>query len=263
MRLTFLGTCSGTEPMPGAHHVSFTIEAGGGVYVFDAGEGCAYTAHLAGIDLLAVRAVFISHTHADHVLGLPGLLWTMRKLAGRCERRPHPLAGRTVPVFIPDLRPWAGVLGILGHTEGGFRTDWSIDAREYADGEIFRDQVLGVAAAHNTHLGTPPAGEPWRCFSFRIDSGDRSVVYSGDTGGIHELLGLVGAGCDLLLMETGHHRAAEVCAAIRAAGAAIGSVGFIHHGREILSDPEGEARSAGAALGREVLITRDGMTLEL
>ena len=63
MRLNFLGTGSGTEPVPGYRHVSFAIEWAGGVYWFDAGEGCAYTAHTSGVDLPSVRAIFISHTH--------------------------------------------------------------------------------------------------------------------------------------------------------------------------------------------------------
>ena len=63
MHLTFLGTCAGTEPMPDRKHTSFAIEYNGKVYWFDAGAGCSYTAHLLGIDLLSVRAIFISHTH--------------------------------------------------------------------------------------------------------------------------------------------------------------------------------------------------------
>ena len=106
MRIRFLGTCSGTQPMPGRKHVSFTVEQGGGVYWFDAGEGCSYTAHLAGVDLLSVRAVFISHTHMDHIGGLPNLLWTMRKLQGLARGEPNSLAGKTVRVFIPDLKVW-------------------------------------------------------------------------------------------------------------------------------------------------------------
>ena len=51
--------------MPNRRHTSFVIEHRGGVYWFDAGEGCAYTAHLLGVDLLAVQAIFISHVHMD------------------------------------------------------------------------------------------------------------------------------------------------------------------------------------------------------
>ena len=60
MHLTFLGTCAGTEPMPDRKHTSFAIEYNGKVYWFDAGAGCSYTAHLLGIDLLSVRAMFFS-----------------------------------------------------------------------------------------------------------------------------------------------------------------------------------------------------------
>ena len=80
MKLWFFGTCSGTEPLPGRHHVSFALESEGGLYWFDAGEGCSYTAKLAGADLLAVKKIFISHTHMDHVGGLGNLLWNIRKL---------------------------------------------------------------------------------------------------------------------------------------------------------------------------------------
>ena len=38
LKFTFLGTCSGTEPMPERHHQSFVVEVGGLYYWFDAGE---------------------------------------------------------------------------------------------------------------------------------------------------------------------------------------------------------------------------------
>ncbi len=64
MRLHIFGTCGGSEPMPGRHHVSFAVEHRDRLYWFDAGESCSYTAHLmCGVDLMRIRAVFISHTH--------------------------------------------------------------------------------------------------------------------------------------------------------------------------------------------------------
>ena len=97
MKLTFLGSCSGTEPMPDRFHTSYVIEHGGGVYWFDAGEGCSYNAHLMGIDLLAIRSLCISHCDLDHVGGLVNLLGTIRKLEGRNDDPTRSIAGRAVP----------------------------------------------------------------------------------------------------------------------------------------------------------------------
>ena len=89
------------------------IEHGGGVYWVDAGAGCSYTAHLLGIDLLSVRAIFISHTHMDHVGGLANLLWDIRKLNGREKDPARRIDNRRIDLFIPDLQVWQGVRQVL------------------------------------------------------------------------------------------------------------------------------------------------------
>ena len=40
-----LGSCAGTEPMPGRMHTSLALTVGKRLYFFDAGEGCSWTAH--------------------------------------------------------------------------------------------------------------------------------------------------------------------------------------------------------------------------
>ena len=262
MKLTFLGTCSGTEPMPGRKHVSFVIEHGGGVYWFDAGEGCSYTAYRLGIDLLAVRAIFITHTHMDHIGGLGNLLWNMRKLNGIASGGPRSLTGKTVKVFIPDLEVWEAQMRLLSGTEGAFRIDYTLDARRFDDGVIYDEDGLRVRARHNRHLGEPAPGEHWRSFSFRIDAGDKSVVFSGDVAGVDELTPLL-EHCELLLMETGHHRVEDVCRTLRQGPHAPARLGFIHHGRAVLDDPERELQKARDLFGENVFIADDGMRVEV
>ena len=49
MKITVLGCCSGTEPMPGCHQTSVAVETGGRLYFIDAGENAGYASYLGGI----------------------------------------------------------------------------------------------------------------------------------------------------------------------------------------------------------------------
>ena len=260
MKITFLGTCAGTEPMPGRRHTSFVVEYGGRVYWFDAGAGCSYTAHLLGIDLLAVRAVFISHTHMDHIGGLANLLWDIRKLDGRESDERRRMAGKRLDVFIPDLRVWRGIEQILVGTEGRFSVAFDLQAASYADGIVFEEEGFRVTALHNEHMGAPAEGEGWKSHSFLVEAEGRRLVFSGDIKDVRELEPLLDD-CDLLLAETGHHKVEDICA--YAKEMRVERLGFLHHGRAILADPEGEAEKARGIFGERVFLSEDGMQIDV
>src|SRR4051794_11419843 len=81
--LILLGT-SGTIPLPGRPLSSLLARVGPELILFDCGEGTQVSMRRAGWGFKALSAICLSHMHADHVAGLPGLLLTIAN-AGRRE----------------------------------------------------------------------------------------------------------------------------------------------------------------------------------
>jgi len=76
LKIIFLGT-SAAVPTKERNTASIYIMTTNGAYLFDAGEGLQKQLQIAGLNPIKIKAVFITHIHFDHVLGLPGLLMTM------------------------------------------------------------------------------------------------------------------------------------------------------------------------------------------
>ena len=234
MKIYIFGSCSGTEPFEGRHHTSFAIEVNKQIYWFDAGEGCSYTAHLMGVDLLSVSDIFISHGHMDHVGGLGNLLWNIRKLTYVEKRLPE---YGDITVHMPNDKTFDGVMMILKNSEGNYANDYKTVQKRISDGVIFKDKNVEVCAHHNFHLGKEQ--EEWKTYSFSVCTEGKKIVYSGDIKSLDDILPLIGDGCDILFMETGHHSAAEVCRRIVDEKINVGDLYFLHHGREIIGNYDG------------------------
>ncbi len=73
MEAFVLGT-SGTMPLPNRHLTSVLLRREGEVFLFDAGEGTQVSLRALNLKWKKISAILISHTHADHVTGLPGML---------------------------------------------------------------------------------------------------------------------------------------------------------------------------------------------
>ncbi|TLY06568.1 MAG: MBL fold metallo-hydrolase, partial [Thaumarchaeota archaeon] len=81
MQLVFLGTSSATPTIERGLS-SLALMRGSELLLFDAGEGMQRNFIKAGLGMNRKMKIFISHMHADHCVGLLGLLQTMA-LQGR------------------------------------------------------------------------------------------------------------------------------------------------------------------------------------
>jgi ribonuclease Z len=79
--VVFLGT-SGSVPTAQRAPTSLLVRRGGDRLLFDCGEGTQRQLLRSGVGLVELPEIFITHYHADHYLGLPGLLKTFA-LRGR------------------------------------------------------------------------------------------------------------------------------------------------------------------------------------
>lgn len=255
MKLYFLGTCAGTEPMPDRKHTAFVLESQGTLYWFDAGEGCSYTAHNMGLDLLNVGRIVISHPHMDHVGGLGNLLWNIRKL----HWVRHSSSARDVDVYLPNLQTWEGITTILHISEGTSDFVFRLQGHKTCDGILFDDGAVRVTAFHNLHM--QPLNSEWQSYSFLIECEGKRLVYSGDVKSYDELDPVIGAGCDALIIETGHFGISDVYAYTKDKD--IGKVFFMHNGREVLNAPAASAEKVADLFQGSAVICFDGMSTEL
>ena len=238
--LVFLGT-SGSAPTANRSASALLVRRGGERLLFDCGEGTQRQLMRSSVGLPDLDDVFLTHFHADHYLGLPGLLKTF---ALRQRETPLTVYGPpglealyaalrrifgklSYPVDVVELRP-GEQLARGDYDIQAFPVDHGVSAIGYALVEHARPGRFDVTAADA--LGVPPGrerGALQQGHDVTLPDGrvvspadvlgparaGRRVVLTGDTAPTETVRVLAGA-ADVLVHEAsfgddGAERAAE------------------------------------------------------
>jgi ribonuclease Z len=225
--VVFLGT-SGSMPTAKRALSATLVRRGGDRLLFDCSEGTQRQLLRSDIGLVELEEIFLTHYHADHYLGLPGMLKTfalrgrevpltiygprgLDELLGTLRR----IFGRlTYPVATVELEPGT-VLSRDGYRIDAFAVEHGVTAVGYALVEDARPGRFDVDEA--TSLGVPDGPERGvlqRGESVTLGDGrvitpadvlgparaGRKVVLSGDTAPAASVVEAA-AGADLLVHE--------------------------------------------------------------
>lgn len=243
LSLFFAGT-AGSVPTPKRGLPAILLRAGGERILFDCGEGTQHQLLRSG-GLPDLDAIFITHLHLDHWLGLPGMIksFDMRDRDSQLEifgppgfmavfqQVIRPIIGRTrYRLDVGDLDPHEEI-GYDGFVIQGFPVKHRVEAFGYA--MIEDDRPGRFDAQRATELGVTPGPDFGRLQRGETVDGvtpdqvmgedrpGRRIVYSGDTMPC-QTTEVYAAGADVLIheatflederaraRETGHSTAAQ------------------------------------------------------
>ncbi len=193
-KIVLLGTTGGPPLQVARAAPSNAVIAGGALYVVDCGNGVARQIVQAGLRLSALRSIFITHNHSDHNLDYGNLFyfaWYMGVRGQVTSYGPPPLADMTKKFF--ELNAFD--IDIRIRDEGRRDPRGLLVPHEIVSaGIVMQDDNVKVTCVLADHPPLPVS------LSYRFDTADRSVVFSGDTRKTDALINLA-KGAEVFVCE--------------------------------------------------------------
>lgn len=209
MKLVFLGT-SGSIPTAQRGLPAIALRRDRELLLFDCSEGTQRQMALAGLSPMRLKAIFITHLHGDHFLGLVGLVQTMslldrkEKLEVYCppegkERIENflrvPYYTLTFEVHVKELKP-GDELRRSGYSIKTCGVDHPVPALAYAlledqrPGKFYPQKAIALGVKAGPDFSRLQSGKSVKLRDGRVVKPEqvigppqpgRKIVYAGDT----------------------------------------------------------------------------------
>jgi ribonuclease Z len=169
--LVFLGT-AGSMPTAQRSPAALLVRRGGERLLFDCAEGTQRQLLKSAVGLVELREVFVTHFHADHILGLPGMFKTFS------------LRGRELPLDVYGPRGLKDLLGSLKRVVG--KLTYDVRLVELEPGDVLdRDgyRLATFAVSHGVFALGWSLIESTRPGRFDVDGAEALGIPSGPERG--------------------------------------------------------------------------------
>lgn len=182
-KIVFLGT-GGWVTSIRRNEIAISIETHGNYYIFDAGESTFKQIQKAKINFRKIKAIFITHSHGDHVLGIPSII-LYQAFSAKQE----------IKIFYPN-KVKKDIKNLMRYipkelTKNVKLCPFYVKEKETS---IYEDTYLKISCVKTKHTTFSVA------YKIVLKKEKKNIAYSGDTSPTENLIEL-GKNVDILIHE--------------------------------------------------------------
>lgn len=165
MKIKTLGTSHG-DPTKIRFNSSNVITESGNYYIIDAGVPVNSLLIRENIELGRIKSIFITHTHDDHIGGLPSLIKSLIK---------YPIPNQHTDIYLPEdvispLKIWLNAMHLDNFDE-------YISFHVVSEGLVYEDEAIKVFAYGTKHIASENS---YITYGYVFENAYKRMLYTGD-----------------------------------------------------------------------------------